>query len=104
VAAPIFATNDATLMIDPPIFKPRAGSALFCNHRQDHPPELQPRDGSVQGSGMTDLAHGDDGVLASEPDAFNVYSLGEIPDLLLGVDRVIVPAIGELPDNLLRAA
>ncbi len=53
---------------------------------------------------MTDLAHGDDGVLASEPDAFNVYGLGEIPDLLLGVDRVIVPAIGELPDNLLRAA
>lgn len=34
------------------------------------------------------LAQGDDGVLASEPDAFDVDGLGEVPDLLWCIDGV----------------
>ena len=34
------------------------------------------------------LAHGEDGVLAAEPDALDVDVLGQVPDLLGGVDGV----------------
>lgn len=36
------------------------------------------------------LAHGDHGVLAAEPDTLYVDGLGKVPDLLRGVDCVIV--------------
>lgn len=41
----------------------------------------------------THLAHSNDSVLASPPNALDVDSLGKVPDLLLGVDSVVVAAV-----------
>lgn len=39
------------------------------------------------------VAHGDDGVLAAVPNALDVDGLGEVPDLFLGVERVVVGGV-----------
>jgi len=50
---------------------------------------------------MTDLSHGDDGVLATVPDTLDVDVLGQIPDLFVRdkgivISRVHDPGIVEL--------
>jgi hypothetical protein len=43
--------------------------------------------------GLLVLAHGDDSVLATVPDTLNVDVLGEVPDLLWGVDSIGVISV-----------
>lgn len=39
----------------------------------------------------THIPHGDHGVLAAVPHALDVDRLRQVPDLLLGVDRIVIP-------------
>ena len=69
----------------------RGGSA----HDGDKRSSVNDRTADVKVLGLVGrvVAHGEDGMLAAVPDALDVDGLGEVPDLFLGVERVVISGV-----------
>lgn len=82
----MIATKEATLMMDPPAERPFSSSALFWIDQLMSILAL----GQAKKHLQTHLTHSQHCVLAAVPDTLDIDRLGQVPDLLLGVDRVVI--------------